>query len=248
MNLLDKIVLVTGASGGIGMALAREFAKHKAKLVLHYANTKTNIDMLQEELTKQGIESISIQADFRSADSIKSMFGAIKDKYGRLDVLVNNAGIFRFHKNWSDTTVEWMDELQVNLFAAVECMGLAAPLMSSGGVIASISSVSGIDKFGEDIETAPYAVSKAGLNKVSEMLAMRLAPKTRVVSICPGYVLTPMWSNTTDEDKDASTKQVPIKRFITPEEVAAFTVAVVQNDAITGQNLLIDGGLTVRPF
>ena len=247
MILQNKIVLITGASGGIGMALAREFGKHKAKLILHYANTKINIDTLQEELAKQNIESFSVQADFKSTDGIKSMFDTIKGKYGQLDVLVNNAGIFKTHENSFDTS-QWNDELRVNLFAAVECADYAMSLMTNGGVIINISSVSGVERFGEMFSALPYAVSKAGMNRFSEILAIELAPKVRVVSISPGYVLTPQWNSTSDEDKKSSTNEVPIKRFITPEEVAEFTVAIAQNDAITGQNLLIDGGLAIRKF
>lgn len=244
MNLKNKIVLITGASGGIGMAIAKAFGEQGAELILHYANTKINIDTLQNELAAIGVKSFAVRADFRKREDIKRMFGKVSDRFSRIDILVNNAGIYRSHKEVFDTSL-WEDEMRVNFFAAVECSGFSLKLMKNKGVVINISSVYGVDKFTEDFRELPYAISKTALNKFTEMMAAQYAPKIRVVSVNPGYVITPIWKSVSNKDKKQAVSQVPIKRFINPEEVASLVVELARNEAITGSQFIIDGGLII---
>jgi NAD(P)-dependent dehydrogenase (short-subunit alcohol dehydrogenase family) len=119
-------------------------------------------------------------------------------------------------------------------------------LVVGGGVIINISSIAGkpgVAYFGESLS---YSISKAALNTFSENLAAMLAPRIRVVSISPGYTLTPMWNLTSDKEKKDYENQVPLKRFVMPEEIAQMVISVSENEAITGTNIVIDAGLTLR--
>ena len=243
MKLKDKVALITGASGGIGEAIAQAFAKKKSRLILHAKNE----DSIKELafLCNRKVECMTVSADFQNIIEITQMFEKIGKKYRTLDVLVNVSGIERTYMDPLDTH-EWKEVLDVNLFGAVECTREALRKMNGGGVIINISSVAGkpgVAYFGESLS---YSISKAALNTFSENLAVMLAPRIRVVSISPGYTLTPMWKFSSEKEKREYEEKIPLKRFITPKEVAQAVIAVAENDAITGTNIVVDAGLTLK--
>lgn len=244
MQLKDKVVLITGASGGIGGAVAKKFSRKGCKLILH-AKTKESLDKLIEELCSKKVECMSVYADFRKIESISEMFQTIQKEYKNLDIIVNVSGVERTYTDPLDTR-EWKEVLDVNLFGAVECSREGLKMMHGGGVIINISSVAGktgVAYFGDSLS---YAISKSALNTFSENLAIMLAPRMRVVSISPGYTLTPMWNFASDEDKDKYQEKVPLKRFIKPSEIAQAVIAVAENDAITGTDIVVDAGLSLK--
>lgn len=237
MNLKDKTVLITGASGGIGSAIAKAFAKEKAKLILAYSKNEQTIKRLEKNL--------AIKCDLKNRDEISKMFLQVKEKFPSIDILVNVAGIEKVSEDPLDTS-DWEDIIAVNLYGAVECSRHAIKMMNEGGVIINIASIAGSPNVAFAEGSLSYAVSKAALIKFTEQLAMMVAPKIRVIAISPGYVLTPMWDSFTEADKKEAVDAVPLKRFIKPEEVAQAVIAVAQNDAITGQNFVVDAGLVLK--
>lgn len=244
MKLKDKIVLVTGASGGIGEAIAKAFAKKGSRLILHGRN-EGSIKELGKQVGGDKVEYMRAVADFRKVKEISEMFEKIRKKYQSLDVLVNVSGIERMYMDPLDTQ-EWKEVLDVNLFGAVECSREALRMMNSGGVIINISSIAGKVGVAFTGGSLPYAISKAALNTFSENLAAMVAPRIRVVAISPGYTLTPMWEMYTEEEKEACLEDVLLHRFVTPKEIAQTVVAVAENDAITGTNIVVDAGLTLK--
>jgi NAD(P)-dependent dehydrogenase (short-subunit alcohol dehydrogenase family) len=244
MNLKDKVVLVTGASGGIGEAIAFEFAKKGSKLILH-ARNESSIKELEKRICNEKIDCISVAADFRKGKEIAEMFKKIQKKHSSLDVLVNVSGIERIYMDPLDTS-EWKDVLDVNLFGAVECSREALKMMNVEGVIINISSIAGKVGIAFTGGSLPYSISKAALNTFSENLAVMVAPRIRVVAVSPGYTLTPLWDMYTEEEKEECLNDVLLKRFVTPWEIAHAVIAVAENDAITGTNIVVDAGLTLK--
>lgn len=244
MQLKGKTVLITGASGGIGGAISRAFAKKGSNLVIH-ARDADSIKILEKEICDQKVRCISVSADFRKKKEIPEMFLKIRKEFPSLDVLVNVSGIEQTYMDPLDTQ-EWKDVMDVNLFGAVECSREFLKLVVGGGAIINISSIAGkpgVAYFGESLS---YSISKAALNTFSENLAAMLAPRIRVVSISPGYTLTPMWNLSSDKEKKDYENQVPLKRFVMPEEIAQMVISVAENEAITGTNIVVDAGLTLR--
>ncbi len=244
MQLKEKVVLVTGASGGIGGAIAHAFAKKGSNLILH-AKDVASIKELEKEICNEKVGCISVSADFRKVKEIPKMFQKIHDKYSHLDVLVNVSGIEQTYIDPLDTS-EWKEVLAVNLFGAVECSREFLKMVGQKGVIINISSIAGkpgIAYFGESLS---YSLSKAALNTFTENLAAMVAPRIRVVSVSPGYTLTPMWSLSTKEEKEEYENQVPLKRFVMPEEIAHVVITIAENEAITGTNIVVDAGLTLK--
>ena len=244
MKLKDKVVLVTGASGGIGRAIARKFARKGCHVILH-SKTKDSIETTRKELCDKRVDCISVAADFRKLKEIASMFDEIRKRFTSLDIIVNVSGVERTYADPLDTR-EWKEVLAVNLFGAVECAREALKMMNGGGVIINISSIAGKPGVAYYGESLSYSISKAALNTFSENLAIMLAPRIRVVSISPGYTLTPMWDLSSEKEKKKYEESVPLKRFITPQEVAHIVVAVAENDAITGTNLVVDAGISLK--
>ncbi len=244
MQLKGKTVLVTGASGGIGGAIARTFAEKGCRLILQTRH-KNSLKELEADLSKAKIEYLSLEADVTKINDISEMFKKIASKYKTLDVLVNVSGIEKMYVDPLDTK-EWKEVLDINLFGAVECSREALKLMGGGGVIINISSIAGKVGVAFTGGSLPYAISKAALNTFSENLAAMVAPRIRVVAVSPGYTLTPMWDMFTEEEKEKCLDDVLLHRFVTAGEVAQAVAAVAENEAITGTNIVVDAGLTLR--
>jgi len=245
MVLKNKVVLITGASGGIGKATSMKFAQEGASLVLVYNQKNESLRELEEKLTKNHTSFSSFQTDLTKLADIRNLFSSIKERYRNVDVLVNIAGIEPVSHDPLDTE-QWKRVFDVNLFAPIECTREAVKLMQKGSVVINISSVAGKTGTTYDFSATSYAVSKAALSKFTEVCAYQFAPKIRFVSIEPGYVKTSMWSDLTKEKESLYANKVPIKRFILPEEVGDLIVTVCKNDALNGQSLTIDGGLSLK--
>jgi 3-oxoacyl-[acyl-carrier protein] reductase len=244
MNLKDKTILVTGASGDIGYAIANAFARKKSKLILH-GRDESSINKIKSELGDKNIECMLVTADFRKVIEISKMFAEIKKKCQRIDILVNVSGIEKMYVDPMDTT-QWKDVMDVNLFGAVECSREAIKMMGETGLIVNISSIAGKVGIAFTGASLPYAISKAALNTFSENLAAMVAPRIRVVAVSPGYTMTPLWEMYTEEEKEECLRDVLLKRFVTPKEVAQAVIAVAENDAITATNIVVDAGLTLK--
>ena len=174
---------------------------------------------------------------------MKAVFDFVKEKFGKLDILVNNAGINR-PRDLYETKV-WKEIFQVNLFSTVFCTGKAVELMKDRGKILNISSVYAEGKACWK-ELPAYGASKAAVSHFTQVMAKNLAPKILINALAPGYVKTPLWKNTTEEQFQESGKEQLIERMILPEEIAQIALAVIKNDAMTGEIVVVDGGISLK--
>lgn len=241
MNLKNKIAVVTGGSSGIGQAICIALANEGCKVIFTYNSNEKGAD---ETLKKLGDGSFKFKVDLRQEKDIKNLFEFVKEKFGKLDVLVNNAGIEVLSDDQFDSAT-WQKTFEADLFWAVQCTKHAIFLIGESGMILNISSEYADEWMGYK-DSMAYSAAKAALNNFTKTLAKGLAPNVNVNAISPGYVDTPMWKHTTDEQKKVFGKDLLIGRFIKPEEIADMAVAIIKNDAMTGEVVVVDGGLSLK--
>ena len=245
MNMLSgKVALVTGASSGIGAAIAQEFGRQGARVVVNYVGDPDPAQAIVAQLP----EAIAVEADVSQAASVQRMLLQAVERFGGVDVLVNNAGIERQAPFLDKTEADWDAVLAVDLKGPFLCTQAVARDMvrrRARGTIINISSVH------EDLPFpgyAAYCAAKGGLRMLCRDLALELAPYgINVVNVAPGAIATPINTATLEdpEKKLALEREIPLGRIGTPEEVA-WLVAYLASDAaayITGTTVFIDGGL-----
>ena len=239
-GLIGKRVLVTGGASGIGAATAERFMDERARVVV--------IDRDEQQLNgfikkHPKLERV-IHADVSKPEEVASVFGALDDLFGGLDVLINNAGISLRHAFMEITPAEWQDVMDVNLNGVFYVAQQAARRMlaSDGGVILNMGSTNGLRGYHY---YADYNASKAGVIELTRSMALELAPNVRVNAVCPGFILTPMQAAeyTSDMIREFENK-LPLRKLGTPADVAALFVFLASDEAnfITGQHFVIDGG------
>jgi 3-oxoacyl-(acyl-carrier-protein) reductase len=242
-SLTGKVALVTGASRGIGRAIALELAARGANVAIDYRVDSTHAEKVAEEIRALGVESLVVQGDVGHKEDARRIVKQVIDKWQRLDILVNNAGITRDHSMRKMTDDDWADVINVNLNGTFYCTSAALPAMMNQrfGRIINISSVVGqMGAFGQ----ANYSASKGGIIAFTKTLALEMAKfNITANSIAPGYTSTEM-VEAIPEDVAAQLKaRIPLGRFATPEEVAkAAGFLAADADYITGQELNINGG------
>ncbi|MCM8808601.1 MAG: SDR family NAD(P)-dependent oxidoreductase, partial [Candidatus Omnitrophica bacterium] len=213
----DKVVLITGAFGGIGKALANKFGNDYAKLVLWDIFIDQEFENL---LREKGIETISMIIDITNQNEIEKETKKILEKWGRIDVLINNAGITRDKLIFRMSEKEWDEVLNVNLKGAFLCSKIIGQIMykqRSGKIINMASIIGEIGNIGQ----ANYSASKAGLIALTKSCAKEFARGgINVNAVAPGYILTKMTENLPDKIKEEMLKSIPLGRFGKPEEVA----------------------------
>ncbi len=239
----DKVVLVTGGSSGIGQATAVTFAREGARVVFTYHKSKRGALETGELIRKEGMQSRALELDHTSAKDREKVFAVIEQEYGELDVLVNNAG---------GSTGDSFEEIACektfanNCFGPIQCVQLAIPLLKkSFGTIVNVTSAYGIEHCGSK-EFPAYSAAKAALNSATRTMAKELAPTVRINAVAPGYVETPLWGPLTEKQKQEYGAHQLINRFIQPEEIAEAILFVAGNEAITGEVLVIDGGISLK--
>ncbi|OGM01884.1 hypothetical protein A2115_00340 [Candidatus Woesebacteria bacterium GWA1_41_8] len=240
MDLKNKIAVVTGGSSGIGKAISIALAKEGCNVIFTYNSNEKGGDDTLKEVGKKGQK---FKVDLHSEEDMKAVFDFVKEKFGKLDILVNNAGINR-PRDLYETKV-WKEIFQVNLFSTVFCTGKAVELMKDRGKILNISSVYAEGKACWK-ELPAYGASKAAVSHFTQVMAKNLAPKILINALAPGYVKTPLWKNTTEEQFQESGKEQLIERMILPEEIAQIALAVIKNDAMTGEIVVVDGGISLK--
>ena len=239
-GLENKRVLITGGAGGIGTATAARFLEEGARVVV------LDRDDAALERIKREFPALSegIRADVSDAADVARAFGELDSLLGRLDVLINNAGISIRHRFMDISPEEWHQVMDVNLNGVFYVAQQAARRMlaADGGVIINMGSTNGLMGYHY---YADYNASKAGVIELSRSMALELAPTVRVNSVCPGYILTPMQeAEYTPEMLHARERKLPLGRLGKPEDVAALFAFLASDDAsfITGQYFVIDGG------
>lgn len=241
MDLGGKTALVTGAARRVGRAIALALARRGASLVVHYAGSEVAATEAASEIEDLGVSAWPVQADLRRRKEVERLFDAIRERAGRLDVLVNSAASFE-RARFADITVEaWDEVMALNLRAPFLCTQLATPLMRSAGsgAIVNIADLSGVRPWKK---FAHHGTSKAGLIHLTRAAACELAPEIRVNCVVPGAILPPPGM---DEDSDRwreLARQTPLQRTGSPRELAEAVVFLISNDFITGAVLPVDGG------
>lgn len=233
-----RIVLVTGSSHGIGRAIAKELAKDSI-VIANYNNSQEQADSLKQEVG----ENLEIyKADVSKRDEVHQMIEYIVNKFGKIDAIVNNAGI-DLVKLFTDVTDEdWNNVINTNLYSAfcVSQEGAKHMINQKYGNIINISSIFGI--IGASCESI-YSVSKAGIDGLTKSLAKELGPSNiRVNSIAPGIIDTKMNNNLSEEDVKAIEEEIPVGRIGKTEEIAKAVRMLLENEYITGQVIEINGG------
>jgi acetoacetyl-CoA reductase len=246
-TLQEAVVVVTGASRGLGRAIAEELGRNGAKVVVNYSRSKEPAEELVQEISENGGEAIAVQADVSDPEQAQSLIDQTIERFRRVDVLVNNAGI-NVDRTLKKLSVEdWDKVIQVDLNSAFYTVHAALPHMmeQGGGKIINMSSFVGE---AGNIGQANYSAAKAGLLGFTKTAAKELARYGITVnSICPGFIETDMVASIPDEARDKLLKTVPLGRFGQPEEIArAVRFLVEDGDYITGQALDINGGVYIR--
>lgn len=227
----------------MGKAMVYALAKEGCNVIFTYNTKKQEAEYILKDIERLGVKTMAVKVDMRMEEDISKLFKIIKDKFKKLDILVNNAGVNR-PRDLYDTKV-WKEVFQINLFAVVACTGMAVELMEDGGKIVNISSIYAEGKACWKGLPA-YGASKAAISHFTQTLAKNLAPKILVNAVAPGYVKTPLWVDTTEEEFKASGKEQLIERMILPEEIAEMALAIIKNDAMTGEVVVVDGGISLK--
>lgn len=243
--LKSKVALVTGASRGIGRAIALTLAGYGAIVIVNYCGSKEKADEIVNRIKENGGTAIAYQADVADFEAVKTMFTDITKEYGRIDILVNNAGITKDNLILKMSEEEFDAVINTNLKGVFNCLKQASRIMlkQKEGRIINISSISGV--VGNPGQ-ANYCAAKAGVIGITKSLAKELGSRGITVNaVAPGYINTDMTAVLKDDLKEKVTELIPLKRLGEVEDIAE-TVAFLASDKasyITGQTIQVDGGL-----
>ena len=244
-----KCAIITGASSGIGAAIAKKLANQGCNIIINYLNNKEGAKATLDECRGQGVEAELAYGNIELEENCKSIVKSSIDIWGRIDVLINNSGITRFpdeNKNNFIKAEDFAKIFSVNVTGSYQMSHITEPyLKKNRGSIVNISSHSGFSGMGSSIA---YAASKGALNTMTLGLARSFSPEVRVNAICPGFVDTKWMEKKVgkqglDEFKNKAASISPLMRIVSPEEVAeASCWFALGGNSITGQLLIIDGG------
>ena len=244
---MTKVVLVTGAATGIGRETARRFAAEGCSVAVHYNRSEAAAKTLLEELKSRHASAIPVQADIRDGAAVEAMAEKVRRAFGRIDVLVNNAGLSQ-QKLFTDiTSCEWDDMFDVNVKGVYRCCTAVLPGMISrkAGCIINVSSIWGV--VGASCETH-YSAAKAAVIGFTKALAKELGPSNvRVNCVAPGVIDTPMTAHLDEKAKAALRDETPLGTIGAPRDVAEAIVYLASDKAgfVTGQVLGVNGGMVV---
>lgn len=242
---MNKNVLVTGGTRGIGEAISREFARKGYDIIINYVNSSEKAQNLKQELEKEyNIKVLPIQADISNEIAIKNMVDTAIKEFGKIDVLVNNAGIV-IDREFEDRTVEdWKKTLDINLIAPFVLTKLVGKEMmkQKSGAIINISSTNGINTYYPT--SVDYDASKSGLISLTYDSAVQFAPYVRVNCVAPGWVNTEMNKELPEDFVKEETERILVKRFAEPKEIAKVVTFLASEDAsfVNSTVIKVDGG------
>ena len=246
MDLVNRVAIVTGGAKGIGKAIAFNLAEKGAKVVINYNNSEAHAKAVVDELFENGYEALAVQANVAELDQAKALIDRTVEHFGRLDIIVNNAGITRDRSFKKLSAEDWHEVIDVNLSSVYNTCNSALPylLESDNARIVNISSVIGqAGGFGQ----TNYSAAKAGMIGFTKSLALELA-KTNITvnSVCPGFIETDMVNEIPENVKEQIKSKIPKRRFGTVDEIAKAVIYLCEGgEYITGQQINVNGGLYV---
>ncbi len=239
-----KTVLVTGSSIGLGSAIIEKYASNNYNVVITYNNNKDEALKLNEKIKKYNIDSLVVKCDISNENDIENMKNAIIDKFGKLDILINNAGISNDSLVSDKTKENFMRILEVNLVGTFLVSRVFGDLMykNKKGTIINIGSTNGIDTYYE--YSLDYDSSKAGVINLTHNLANYYSPYVNVNCVCPGWINTPMNKDMDTEFRKNEENKILLNRFAEPSEIASLVYFLGTEEAsyINDSIIRIDGG------
>ena len=244
MKLKDKVALVTGASRGLGKAIALQLASDGAQVVVNYATSSDKAEEVVSTIQSGGGKALAMQADVSNLEEVEKMVDTIYEQFGQIDILVNNAGVTRDELLISMEREDWDKVISTNLGGLFNCTKAVAKYMmvQKSGRIINMSSVAG-ERGGRG--QSNYAASKGAVNAFTRSVAMELARKKITVNaVAPGVVATEMSSEVIRRAQDIILDSVALKRLGQPEEIAKVVAFLASDDSsyITGEIIRVDGG------
>ncbi len=243
--LENKVALVTGASRGIGKAIALDLARNGANVAVNYAGNEAKANEVVDEIKANGGNAFAIRADVSNADDVTDMIKQVISHYGQLDILVNNAGITRDNLIMRMKDSEWDDVINTNLKGVFLCTkGVTRQMMKQrSGRIINITSVVGVSG---NPGQANYVAAKAGVIGLTKTSAKELASRNITVNaVAPGFITTDMTDELTDDLKAEMLKQIPLAKLGEPSDIANIVtfIASEKSKYITGQTFHVNGGM-----
>ncbi|MCR5837327.1 MAG: 3-oxoacyl-[acyl-carrier-protein] reductase [Lachnospiraceae bacterium] len=243
--LEGKVAIVTGASRGIGAAIAKKLSKNGATVIVNYCGSAEAAKKVEEEIIDCGGEAVAVKCDVSNYEECKNFIDGIYKEYGQIDILVNNAGVTRDGLLMGMSEEDFDTVINTNLKGVFNCMRFVSRYMikKKKGSIVNISSVSGV--IGNPGQ-ANYSASKAGVIGITKSAAKELAPRSiRVNAVAPGFVESDMTDKLSDEVKEKAKKVISLGRFGKAEEIASVVsfLAGDESSYLTGQVLKVDGGM-----
>lgn len=244
-HLDGKVAIVTGASRGIGRAIAERFATEGAHVVVNYLSGSASASEVVNGIVERGGDAMASQADVSKASEVDSLVRQVLERFGRIDILVNNAGVMVTKGVLETSEDEWDQTIDVNLKGPYLCSKAVAPIMIEQGVgtIINMSSNSGL-YHPSAMRFTEYVVSKAGLNGLTKAMALALGPQIRINAICPGWIRTDMLETVDPEVHQRILDETALARWGTPGDIAAAAVYLASDEAsfVTGELLIVAGG------
>jgi 3-oxoacyl-[acyl-carrier protein] reductase len=253
MRLEDKAAIVTGGGTGVGRATALALAERGCSVLVNYSRSRDEAEATAEEIRGRGARGVAMRADVADDAACRAMVERATSDFGRLDLLVNNAGTTRFIAHGDLEKVgddDWDAIMAVNLKGPFQCIRAARAALArdGGGEVVNVSSVAGVVGVGSSL---PYCASKAALNVLTVALARALGPEIRVNAVAPGFI-TGRWlreglgEQVYEGMKRGLEGRVPLRRVCDPEDVRDAILSLVEgSDLVTGQVLICDGGMTI---
>lgn len=239
---MQEVAIVTGASKGIGREIAKELAQEGIQVIANYNKSEKEAKSLQEELAKKNIKLDIFKADVSKREEAKKLISYALKKYGKIDILINNAGISEYKLFTDETDEDWNRVINTNLYSAFIMSQEASYNMihNKKGCIINISSIWGI--VGGALEVL-YSISKAGIDGMTKALAKELGPSNiRVNSIAPGMINTKMNSKFTKQEIEEIKEEIPLEKIGEPSDIAKCVKWLVKDTYTTGQVISINGG------
>jgi ketoreductase RED2 len=244
VSLAGKVAIVTGSSSGIGEAVARSLARAGAFVTVNSSRSVAAGKAVADTLPR----AVYVQADVGDEAACEALVAATLAEFGRLDILINNAGTTQIipHEDLAAATDEiWQRILTVNVLGTWHMTRASVPALreTGEGVVINVTSVAGLRPTGSSI---PYAVSKAGVNHLTLLLAKVLGPRIRVNAVAPGLVDTPWTAGWDPAIRERIRAQAPLQRSARPDDIAETVMGLILARFVTGQVLTVDGGMTLR--